>query len=86
MRILFMEAPGMKKRWLCVCLLLAVVLIPSLPYMFRNCLFNNDTNKAFVKDLCEMYQKGYFTTQMLYGSYTSSLFVENVPYRPSAYI
>ena len=44
-------------------------------------LFNNDTNKAFVKDLCEMYQKGYFTTQMLYGSYTSSLFVETTDTR-----
>ena len=39
-------------------------------------LFNNDTNKAFVKELREYYQKGYFTTQELYGSYTSNLFVE----------
>lgn len=39
-------------------------------------LFNNDENKAFVKKLREMYQKGYFTTQELYGSYTSNLFVE----------
>ena len=39
-------------------------------------LFNNDENKAFVKELREMYQKGYFTTQELYGSYTSNLFVE----------
>ena len=39
-------------------------------------LFNNDENKAFVKKLREMYKKGYFTTQELYGSYTSNLFVE----------
>lgn len=39
-------------------------------------LFNNDENKAFVKELRENYQKGYFTTQELYGSYTSNLFVE----------
>ena len=39
-------------------------------------LFNNDKNKAFVKTLRENYKKGYFTTQELYGSYTSNLFVE----------
>lgn len=39
-------------------------------------LFNNDENKAFVKELREYYKKGYFTTQELYGSYTSNLFVE----------
>ena len=39
-------------------------------------LFNNKENKAFVKELREMYKKGYFTTQELYGSYTSNLFVE----------
>jgi len=39
-------------------------------------LFNNDTNKKFVKDLRTYYEKGYFTTQELYGSYTSGLFVE----------
>ncbi len=39
-------------------------------------LFNNDTNQAMVKELREYYQKGYFTTQELYGSYTSNLFVE----------
>ena len=37
-------------------------------------LFNNDENKAFVKELRENYQKGYFTTQELYGAYTSGLF------------
>ena len=44
-------------------------------------LFNNDTNKAFVKKLHDMYQKGYFTTQELYGSYSSSLFVETTDTR-----
>ena len=39
-------------------------------------LFNNAENKAFVKELRENYKKGYFTTQELYGSYTSNLFVE----------
>ena len=42
-------------------------------------LFNNAENKAFVKELREMYQKGYFTTQELYGSYTSSLFTNQDP-------
>ena len=38
-------------------------------------LFNNDTNRAFVKRFNEWYQKGYLTTQTLYGAYTSGLFV-----------
>ena len=37
-------------------------------------LFNNATNKAWLKDLKEKYDAGYFTTKTLYGSYTSSLF------------
>ena len=44
-------------------------------------LFNNAENKAFVKQLREYYQKGYFTTQELYGSYTSNLFVETTDTR-----
>lgn len=39
-------------------------------------LFNNDDCKAFVKELREWYQKGYVTTESLYGSYTSGLFTE----------
>ena len=39
-------------------------------------LFNNDDCKAFVKELREWYQKGYVTTEALYGSYTSGLFTE----------
>jgi multiple sugar transport system substrate-binding protein len=38
-------------------------------------LFNNDTNKEFVKRFREWYKKGYLTTQEIYGSYTSGLFV-----------
>ena len=37
-------------------------------------LFDNDTNKAFIKRFREWYQKGYVTTQEIYGSYTSGLF------------
>ena len=38
-------------------------------------LFDNDGNKAFVKMFREWYQKGYVTTQEIYGAYTSGLFV-----------
>jgi len=41
-------------------------------------LFDNDTNKAFIKRFREWYQKGYLTTQEIYGGYTSGLFV-NIP-------
>ena len=37
--------------------------------------FNNAENKAMVKMLRENYQKGYFTTQDIFGKYTSNLFV-----------
>lgn len=37
-------------------------------------LFDNETNRGFVKKFNEWYQKGYLTTQTLYGSYTSGLF------------
>ncbi|MGN0754713.1 MAG: extracellular solute-binding protein [Aristaeellaceae bacterium] len=39
-----------------------------------NFLFDNDTNKAFIKRFNEWYKKGYLTTQTLYGAYTSGLF------------
>ncbi len=39
-----------------------------------NFLFDNDANKAFIKRFNEWYQKGYVTTQTLYGAYTSGLF------------
>jgi len=38
-------------------------------------LFDNDQNHAFVKKFNEWYQKGYLTTQNIYGAYTSGLFV-----------
>ena len=38
-------------------------------------LFDNAENKAFVKEFREWYQKGYVTTQEIYGAYTSGLFV-----------
>lgn len=37
-------------------------------------LFDNETNRSFVKKFREWYQKGYLTTQTLYGTYTSGLF------------
>ncbi len=37
-------------------------------------LFDNDTNKGFVKMFHDWYQKGYVTTQNIYGAYTSGLF------------
>ncbi len=39
-------------------------------------LFNNDTNKAFVKKFASWYQQGLVTTQGLYGAYTSGLFTK----------
>lgn len=47
-------------------------------------LFNNDTNKAWIKELREYYDKEYFITQDLYGGYTSSLFTEE--YGPRCYM
>ena len=37
-------------------------------------LFDNQTNRDFVKRFRTWYEKGYLTTQELYGSYTSGLF------------
>ena len=38
-------------------------------------LFNNDKNKEFVSKFKGWYDKGYFTTQAINGTYTSNLFV-----------
>jgi multiple sugar transport system substrate-binding protein len=38
-------------------------------------LFDNETNRAFVKRFAEWYKAGYVTTQEIYGAYTSGLFV-----------
>ena len=43
-------------------------------------LFNNDTNKGFVKMIREWYDKGYVITQNTYGAYTASLFNGNGSY------
>jgi len=37
-------------------------------------LFNNETNQGFIKKFREWYEKGYLTTQTIYGAYTSGLF------------
>ena len=37
-------------------------------------LFDNEQNRAFVKEFNSWYQLGYVTTQELYGAYTSGLF------------
>ena len=44
-------------------------------------LFNNDTNKQFVKRFREWYQKEYVTTQEIYGAYTSGLFTSTTGQR-----
>ena len=49
-------------------------------------LFNNDANKAFIKTLREKYQKGLFTTQELYGAYTSGLFTNQDPTKARCYM
>ena len=40
-------------------------------------LFNTAENRAFVKEFNEWYQKGYVTTQTLFGGYTSGLFISD---------
>ena len=44
-------------------------------------LFNNETNRAFIKRFSEWYNKGYLTTQKLYGAYTSGLFTSTTEVR-----
>lgn len=41
-------------------------------------IFDNPTNKAVLKEFRSWYQKGWITTQTIYGSYTSGLFI-NIP-------
>ena len=52
----------------------------------KNFLFNNDANKAFVKEFRSWYEKGYFTTQEIYGAYTSGLFTELAEDVPNSYM
>ena len=49
-------------------------------------LFNNKTNRDFVKEFRTWYDLGYFTTQELYGAYTSGLFTNVDPTQPSCYM
>lgn len=39
-------------------------------------IFDNETNQAFVKRFREWHQQGLVTTQEIYGSYTSGLFIK----------
>ena len=41
-----------------------------------NFLFDNETNRNFVKKFRDWYQKGYVTTQEISGGYTSALFTK----------
>lgn len=47
-------------------------------------LFNNETNRSFVKLFRSWYEKGYLTTQKLYGAYTSGLFTSTT--NPKSYM
>ena len=49
-------------------------------------LFNNAKNRAFVTELREWYDKGYFTTEELFGGYTSDLFKNQDPEKGSIYM
>ena len=49
-------------------------------------LFNNDTNKQFIKRFRDWYQKEYVTTQEIYGAYTSGLFVNTKPGEKHSYM
>ena len=49
---------------------------PYTSATYPHFLFDNDTNRGFIKMFREWYEKGYLTTQTLYGAYTSD---RNVP-------
>ena len=40
----------------------------------NNYLFNNDNTNSWLTEISEYFEKGYITTQAIYGSYTSELF------------
>lgn len=44
-------------------------------------LFDNETNRGFIEMFRNWYQKGYLTTQKIYGAYTSGLFVADTGIR-----
>jgi len=47
---------------------------PYTSAAYPHFLFDNETNRGFIKMFREWYEKGYLTTQTLYGAYTSGLF------------
>ena len=47
-------------------------------------LFDNETNRDFIKLFRSWYEKGYLTTQKLYGAYTSGLFTSKT--NPKSYM
>lgn len=49
-------------------------------------LFNNETNRTFAKKFNEWYNKGYVTTQTIYGTYTSGLFTETAADKGKSYM
>ena len=49
-------------------------------------LFNTAENREFVKKFRSWYEAGYLTTQELFGAYTSGLFVNNDPTKPTSYM
>ena len=49
-------------------------------------LFDNETNREFIKRFNGWFQKGYLTTQTLYKAYTSGLFVETAEDKTKSYM
>ncbi len=49
-------------------------------------LFNNETNRNFVKRFAEWYYNGYVTTQEIFGAYTSGLFIETDTSKAHSYM
>ena len=48
--------------------------------------FDNAQNRAFIEELRGYYEKEYFTTQTLYGNYTSGLFINQDPTKARSYM
>ena len=48
--------------------------------------FDNEQTRAFLTELRGYYEKGYFTTQELYGNYTSGLFTNDDPTKARSYM
>ncbi|MBO5040598.1 MAG: extracellular solute-binding protein [Clostridia bacterium] len=52
----------------------------------NNFIFNNETNRNFVKRFREWYKLGYVTTQEIHGAYTSSLFTMAATEKGNSYM